>query len=239
MIARAEAWLRGLSTSEAGLAFLAENLLIFAGALALGHAAMALGGRRPEAERPPRVSRAEILLALTVVLVNSGVTLVGWRLWTSGWIRVRSDAGGAALLDFLVLLLAMDVAMYVLHSLAHHPRLYRRLHEVHHRYERPRPLTLFVMHPLEAAGFGALWLGLLCVYSPTWAGLSAYLAVNVVSGTIGHLGGRAIPSLGPIAGSDFHGAHHRDPSRNLGFYTRIWDRIFGTLAEGTGGPGTS
>lgn len=26
---------------------------------------------------------------------------------------------------------------------------------------------------------------------------------------------------------------------NLCFYPRIWDRLFGTLAEGKGGPGTS
>ena len=82
------------------------------------------------------------------------------------------------------------------------------------------------MHPLEAAGFGALWLGLISVYSPTWAGLCVYLVLNVVSGTVGHLGVAAWPSVGPLAGSDFHGEHHRDPSRNFGFYTRIWDWLF-------------
>jgi Delta7-sterol 5-desaturase len=228
-------WLRGLSWIQAAGWFALENALVLAGAVLAGHALRS----RADEDRPPPLTRGELGLAALVALVNVAVTLAGWELWRRGVIRVRAELGGRAVLDALILLTTMDLSMYVLHRLAHPPKLYGLLHETHHRYERSRPLTLFVMHPLEAAGFGALWLGLLCAYAPTWAGLTAYLVLNVVSGTIGHLGGRALPRFGWISGSDFHARHHRDPSRNMGFYTRIWDRLFGTLAEGTAGPGPS
>jgi Delta7-sterol 5-desaturase len=220
--------LRGLSWSGAAAVFTLGNLLILVLVVSLGHAVRS----RAEEDRPPPLTAGEIGLAVLSALINSGVTLAGWELWRRGVIRPRADLGWRAAVDVLFLLFAMDVALYVLHRLAHHPRLYPLLHEVHHRYERPRPLTLFVMHPLEVAGFGALWIGLLCVYAPTWAGMGIYLTLNLLSGTVGHLGGRSFPGVGWISGSDVHGAHHRDPSRNLGFYTRIWDRLFGTMAEG-------
>jgi sterol desaturase/sphingolipid hydroxylase (fatty acid hydroxylase superfamily) len=33
-----------------------------------------------------------------------------------------------------------------------------------------------------------------------------------------------------IATPALHVGHHWDPGRNFGFYTTLWDRLFGTLA---------
>lgn len=236
MFERLAAFLWNLTPFEALLWIAAENVLILLGALVFGHLLILLCGGRREENRPDPLSRREVLLAALCVSMNAAVTFAGWVLWKRGWIQVRFDGGWRAVMDFAILLAAMDAAMYVLHRTAHHPRLYPWLHAAHHRTERPRPLTLFVMHPLEAAGFGALWLGILLAYAPTWAGMAAYLTVNVVCGVLGHVGvdpfprtWRRIPLLGLLATSRFHAVHHVDRARNLGFYSVIWDRLFGTM----------
>jgi sterol desaturase/sphingolipid hydroxylase (fatty acid hydroxylase superfamily) len=130
----------------------------------------------------------------------------------------------------------MDLAMYVLHRLAHHPLLFPLLHRLHHRYERPRPLTLFVLNPAETVSFGALWLVAISLYSASWLGMSIYLTLNVLFGVLGHVGVEPFPSrvvrlpaVRHVGTSTFHAQHHADPAHNFGFYTLLWDRLFGTL----------
>jgi sterol desaturase/sphingolipid hydroxylase (fatty acid hydroxylase superfamily) len=136
--------------------------------------------------------------------------------------------------DLVVLVVGMDFAMYWLHRLAHLKWLYL-VHRPHHRYVDPRPLTLFVLSPMETVAFGGLWLAFLCVYSPSWIAVVAYLTLNVFSGVIGHTGVELFPpfferarGLRWIAGSAFHADHHASETCNYGFYTNVWDRMFGT-----------
>ncbi|HZN63134.1 MAG TPA: sterol desaturase family protein [Planctomycetota bacterium] len=111
------------------------------------------------------------------------------------------------------------------------------MHATHHRYENPRPLSLFVMSPLETAAFGMLWLAVLRLYAPTWNGMALFMTVNLVSGVLGHVGvdphpriWSRVPGLKLVSTSVFHNRHHLERDRNLGFYTVIWDRLFGTWA---------
>src|SRR5262249_36003945 len=180
---------------------------------------------------PLPLCRLEVAIALSNVLLNTVVTLVGLFLWRWGVIRFRMDVGVWAWLDVLVLLLVMDLAMYVLHRLAHHPLLYPLMHKLHHEYDRVRPLTLFILNPAENLAFGALWLVLISLYTSSWLGMSVYLTLNVLFGMVGHLGVEPLPArwaqapvLRYLAGSTFHARHHQDRGCNFGFYTLIWDR---------------
>ena len=173
----------------------------------------------------------------SAVLINTLVTIAGLWLFRRGWVRFRDDVGLLSIVDVFVLLLGMDLAMYVLHRLAHHRLLFPILHRLHHLYDRPRPLTLFILHPFETLSFGALWLVVIAIYPASWLGMSVFLALNVVFGTIGHLGVEPLPVdflrwpiLRQLGTSTFHGGHHQDPQHNFGFYTLIWDRLFGTLS---------
>lgn len=42
------------------------------------------------------------------------------------------------------------------------------------------------------------------------------------------------PFLKHVGTSTFHAGHHRDADGNFGFYTLLWDRLFGTLHPGYG-----
>jgi sterol desaturase/sphingolipid hydroxylase (fatty acid hydroxylase superfamily) len=127
----------------------------------------------------------------------------------------------------------------VTHRLAHHELAFRWVHGVHHRYDRPRPLTLFVLHPLEVLGFGGLWIAVLTTHAFSLGGLLLYLTLNTTYGVVGHTGVEPLPPrwervLRLVGTSTFHAHHHQDPRSNYGFYTTVWDRLLGTL-EGKSG----
>jgi sterol desaturase/sphingolipid hydroxylase (fatty acid hydroxylase superfamily) len=104
-------------------------------------------------------------------------------------------------------------------------------------YERPRPLSLFVLHPVEVIGFGGLWLIVLLAYTSSIEAILVYLSLNLVFGLVGHLGVEPAPGgwirapgLRFVSTSTFHAEHHVDRGHNYGFYLLVWDRLFGTLS---------
>lgn len=229
-------WLRSAPLWQAVGVLLLENVLIFLLAVALGSWLVRRFQARPVALPPHPLERGEIAVAASNVVLNTAVTIVGLFLWRAGIIRFRTDVGWRAWLDVLALLAIMDFAMYVLHRLAHHRWIFPLMHRMHHTYDRPRPLTLFILNPVENLAFGGLWLVVITLYRSSWLGMSVYLALNVLFGMIGHLGVEPlpptwvkIPALRWVAGSTFHARHHQDVASCYGFYTAIWDRAFGTL----------
>jgi sterol desaturase/sphingolipid hydroxylase (fatty acid hydroxylase superfamily) len=229
--------LRTMPLEAASIWALVENVVIFALALAVGHILVRVYKSKAVAEPPPPITWIEIALAISCVLLNTAVTIVGMTLWRAGIIRIRYEWSLRIVVDVLVLFFAMDFAMYVLHRVAHIRWLYPLLHQTHHRFENPRPLTLFVLNPLETISFGVLWLLVITLYPSTLIGIIIYLSLNIAFGLIGHLGVEPLPVtwlnlpvIKLISTSTFHAEHHDDRHHNFGFYTLIWDRLFGTLS---------
>jgi lathosterol oxidase len=221
---------------------MAINVAMFFLSLAAGELLVRMYRSRPVTPPPRPLERAEVVLAAACVVLNGGVAVAGWFLWQAGFIRVSREVGWRAVVDALVLLITMDLAMYVFHRLAHHRWLYPVLHSTHHRYDNPRPLNLFVLNPAEVLGLGVLWLALLMIYPATWVGILVYLTLNLVFGTLGHLGVEPFPAswsklpvLRHMGSSTFHADHHQDRHVNYGFYTTVWDRMFRTLGRGSTG----
>lgn len=231
------AWTSGRSFAEATLFALLANLLVFAAALMFGAALERAFRHRRVADVPPPLAREEVVLAASCVVLNSVVMLGGWSLFREGLLTVDgTTAGSRWISDALVLGLLMDFGMYVTHRVAHLEPFFRRIHGVHHRYEHPRPLTLFVLHPIEVLGFGALWIAILCTHAFSLGGMLIYLTVNVLFGVVGHIGVEPLPKgwarwplVCRLGTSTFHAHHHQRPRTNFGFYTGLWDRLFGTL----------
>ena len=218
----------------------ALNVVVFALSLLAGAILVRLFHDRPVADGPDPVSWQEWALATSCVALNSGVTVAGWWLWRRGLIVVRPGGLGRSAADVAVLFVAMDFLMYVFHRAAHVGWLFPWVHATHHRYDRPRPLNLYVLNPAEVLGFGGLWLGVLCTHPSTAAGIGVYLAINLSFGTLGHLGVEPFPRsvgrwpvLRHLGSSTFHAHHHGDRDVNFGFYTDVWDRLFRTR-RGTG-----
>lgn len=225
-----------MSVAQAAFWLFMQNLLQFALCLFAGHLCIKWFEKHRIGESPEPLEKRELALAFSCVLLNSVVALTGWYLWRRGIIVIHNDISVFTIIDVIVLLLMMDFLMYVTHRICHHKLFFSWVHGTHHLYSRPRPLSLFVLNPLEVFGFGALWLVVLSIYHSSWAAIVVYLLLNAAWGTIGHIGVEPmpkfwpkIPLLGRLSTSTFHSQHHRLEDKNFGFYTDVWDRLFGTV----------
>lgn len=182
------------------------------------------------------LSKQDARLAGVAVLLNSAVAVVGWWLWRAGWITITHPVWWRTILDVGIFLLLMDFAMYITHRIAHDPWFYTKIHATHHTHQSTNPISLFVLSPFEVFGFGALMISVLVVVPLSGAAILIYLFLNVLFGTLGHAGVEPFPRswskwilVRQIGTSTFHAEHHLQPRTNYGFYTVVWDRLFGTL----------
>ncbi|MBV1849343.1 sterol desaturase family protein [Catellatospora tritici] len=232
------AHVKDLPMWAAALLALVENALILVVGVGLGTAVLRLRTVVRLLPDPGRIDPLQGWLAASAVLLNTAVTVVGWKLWTLGVIRFDLDVSWRIAVDLLLLVLAMDFASYVGHALAHVRWLYPLGHRLHHRFVDARPITLFALHPGEVIGFGALWLVMLSIVPLSVWALVGYTVINLVFGIFGHLGVEPLPlrwrpsrPFAIVATPTMHAMHHLNPARNLGFYTTIWDRLFRTLDD--------
>jgi lathosterol oxidase len=232
-------FLRTLPTGWFALLALVENIaLVGLGAL-LGRVALRLPGARRLTPDPGPVSRTELALVVSTVLINTVITVAGWWLWRAGLITLSSGFGPGTLVELVALIMVMDILMYAGHATVHLRPLFPWVHRLHHVFADARPITLFALHPLEAIGFGAMWLVVLAAHPFTVWSLGAYAVLNLVFGILGHLGVEPLPPAARrhvvfrwVATPAMHVGHHVDPRYNLGFYTTVWDRMFRTLEPG-------
>lgn len=216
--------------------FLAENVLITLSVLAVG--AIIRSTILPGHRWRPYTLRAWCWCGLTNI-INAMVTFAGFFLWGNGWIKITfSSTFLIALIDFITLFFAMDLLMYVFHHLIHKTFLYRIIHGLHHESVDPKPIDLFILHPVETFCFGGLWLLVLMAHAFNAYAIILYLIVNVAFGLAGHLGFEILPEdmrrrgiLKYVGTSTFHHNHHRDVDHNFGFYTNLWDRMMRTYKE--------
>jgi sterol desaturase/sphingolipid hydroxylase (fatty acid hydroxylase superfamily) len=216
------------------------NVAMFVIALSIGEALLRRFADRRITPDPGPITGKEKVLAAVCVGLNAMVAVAGLVLWREGVIDLRpygDYSAGTVLIDALVLFFAMDILMYVFHRVAHHPLLFAFAHRTHHDYESPRPLTLFVLNPMEVLGFGAIWLLVLLASTASIEGILVYLGFNLAFGLVAHVGVEPaprqwlrVPLLRYIATSTFHAEHHLDRSHNYGFYLVIWDRLLGTIS---------
>src|SRR5262249_54438513 len=104
----------GLTVVPVASWLLLLNVAILAGVVAGGAVLVRAFAHRRAAPPPPPLERQEIVLAAVTVVLNTLVSVAGWALWRARLIVIREDLGLRAALDALILLLAMDLAMYFL-----------------------------------------------------------------------------------------------------------------------------
>jgi len=214
------------------LLFLIENSIIASLAIFIG---FTLDGLLSEMKK--LITKREIYWTYSTIFFNTLITLAGYKLFQYGFIVFHLQyVFIETVIDFIILVLAMDFLMYVFHWAIHKLSIIYKYHDLHHVYNTPTAISLFVLHPVEVIGFGTLWLILLMTIDFSIYATIFYLMFNVAMGMIGHLRKEIIPErikthviFQWIANTGFHVDHHQDENYNFGFYTKVWDRIFGTL----------
>lgn len=175
-------------------------------------------------------SKKEMILSLLVVFTNILVGLIGFACLKNGIIDLVNKSTLFVLLDFFILFFFIDFGMYFSHLFVHKTVLYRWLHKDHHAHESMSLLSLYVMHPFEAFGFGLILITLLCLYTIDTTALLTFLFFNWIMGVFAHSG--IEPSEGKwgnyICMTRFHQIHHESPNSNFGFFTPLMDMLFKT-----------
>lgn len=177
------------------------------------------------------------LVAAAIYGAPAGVTLYLWR--QHGLTAIYSEPGDFPLvwipLAALLYLLIQDSWFYWSHRAMHHPRLFRRMHRVHHASPDPTAWTSMAFHPLESLSSAWLIPALAFVIPIHWAALSTVLAVATVFGVTNHLGWDIFPKrwrdgwFGKLMiTASHHHLHHRNYRSNYGLYFRLWDYVCGT-----------
>ncbi len=176
-------------------------------------------------------------ISMLTVWINALITQLGLYLYTLGYLQVNFEWHPLKMIfGLLGLFFAMDLLMFIFHYLIHQTKLHRTIHALHHQAIHPKPIDLFVLHPIETLGFGILFIGVLCSVCFQIHAIVIYLVLNVLFGIVGHLGFEPLKKwpenkynvLNYLGISSFHQLHHEDINCNFGFYTNLWDRLFGT-----------
>jgi sterol desaturase/sphingolipid hydroxylase (fatty acid hydroxylase superfamily) len=129
-----------------------------------------------------------------------------------------------------------DTYFYWVHRLMHHPKLYRRVHLIHHKSTNPSPWTAYAFHPLEAV----LEAGIIPVIAFTLPvqrdALVWFFLFQIIYNVYGHLGYELYPKnfhktwIGRYVNTSVaHNLHHKHFTGNFGLYTLVWDRLMGTM----------
>ena len=177
------------------------------------------------------------LLAALIYGVPAGIVAWGWE--ERGWTQIYSDWSAYpfwyAPVSLLAYLFLHDTWFYWTHRAMHDPRLFKRMHAVHHASRPPTAWAAMSFHPSEALT-GAIVIPLLVFVIPIHiAVLGLVLLVMTVMGVTNHMGWEIFPRrfVRSRLGSWFitashHQRHHEQYLCNYGLYFRIWDRLCGT-----------
>lgn len=184
------------------------------------------------------ISIKEWIICVCTNILNTGITFLGLKLWQSDIITIAFNTKWTFLIHVIIIFFIMDLLMFLFHYLIHKTFLYKLIHGLHHQAIDPKPIDLFILHPIETLAFGFLWLLILCLFTFNIYAIIIYLIFNVIFGLIAHLGievksytvsnSRWLAYLGT---SSFHHQHHQNGQCNYGFYTNIWDRILRTYVK--------
>ncbi len=173
-----------------------------------------------------------VFIALYVfIILRSPVkkyTLMYDRISDYGWIYFAAS--------IVFALIVHDFYFYWTHRFMHHPRIFKIFHRVHHLSTNPSPWAAFAFHPLEALVEAGILPVLVFIMPMNRFAVLIFFVISTVINVYGHLGYEIYPEwlIKSSAGkwlntSVSHNMHHKYFKGNYGFYTRVWDVVFGTV----------
>ncbi|MCU0534538.1 MAG: sterol desaturase family protein [Hydrococcus sp. Prado102] len=139
------------------------------------------------------------------------------------------------ILSVFLLLVFEDTYFYWAHRFLHLPKVYNRIHKIHHYSVDPNPFTTYSFHPLEAAilFFGqVLATSIIPVHD---LAVSIWLLLTLLNSIIIHLGYEIYPRWFTQSWltnwktpSTHHNMHHEKFHGNYGLIFTWWDKLMRT-----------
>lgn len=176
-----------------------------------------------------KLTKHDVYNSLIVLIINILVAIPGYLLLNNANINFKTNSH--LIRDFIILFFVFDLVMYLLHLVSHYVWPFKKFHDKHHTHEYFNAISLYVMEPIEALLFGILLT--VCAYFIEFNIYSflGFLFINWILGVIGHLNTKSTKQPLLFGNHVFHKAHHQHGNKNFGFYTVIWDKIFGTILK--------
>lgn len=184
----------------------------------------------------------EIKYSLLSLLISKvfilGIILADNQGWTLIYHNINDYGVVYFVLSFFIMLILHDAYFYWTHRLMHHPKLYRKVHLVHHKSTNPSPWAAYAFHPYESIITSMILpIFAFCIPLHLYA-IVGFFAFSFVRNVMGHLGYEFFPKgftkswfWGVHATSTHHNMHHKYFNGNYGFYFTFWDRIMKTEAK--------
>jgi sterol desaturase/sphingolipid hydroxylase (fatty acid hydroxylase superfamily) len=173
------------------------------------------------------LTKKDVHNSILVLIINILVAIPGYLLFRNDMITFTTEAH--FIRDFILLFIVFDLAMYVLHLASHHVWPFKKFHVKHHTHQYFNAISLYVMEPVESVLFGLLLTVCAYLFTLNLYSFLAFLLVNWLLGVVGHLNTRSTKQPQFFGNHVFHKTHHQHPNNNYGFYTVIWDKLFGTI----------
>jgi sterol desaturase/sphingolipid hydroxylase (fatty acid hydroxylase superfamily) len=194
----------------------------------------------------PRGRRWPTNLAITVLntLALRGLAIVLPLLAIGAALDAQSQGWGLlnrldwpVWVEFLLAILALDLAIWSQHLVTHKVPLFWRFHRVHHADRDMDVTTGFRFHPVEILASMGLKIGLVYVLGPS--ALAVLVFEILLSGTalfnhsnLALPGGLERVLRLVLVTPDMHRVHHSnhraEHDSNYGFALSLWDRLFRT-----------
>ena len=177
------------------------------------------------------------LASAFIYAAPAGLLAWGWQ--ARGWTRIYADVTDYPLWwlpgSVAVCLLLHDSWFYWTHRFMHRPRIYKRMHAVHHASRNPTAWAAMSFHPWESIMGAVLVPSLVLLIPIHYGALLAVLLIMTVMGVTNHMGWELFPNWlvrGPtgrwLITASHHQRHHEKHLCNYGLYFRFWDRLCGT-----------
>lgn len=186
--------------------------------------------------------RKEIIYSVKSSAIFAAVGAGTYWLWQNGHTGVYLNPAEYGFwylpVSLLIILLLHETYYYWVHRWMHHPKVFRKVHKVHHDSLTPTPWTAFSFHPWEGL-IEALVLPAILIFLPVNIYiLGFYLVFMTLSSVINHLDIEIYPEsfqksrIGKeFIGATHHHYHHAEFNTNFGLYFTFWDRLMGTESE--------
>jgi sterol desaturase/sphingolipid hydroxylase (fatty acid hydroxylase superfamily) len=184
----------------------------------------------------------EILYSLVTISIFLGVAVLIFgtpiREYTLRYEKIQDLGWTYWLVSIFLMILLHDTYFYWMHRLMHHPRLYRRVHLIHHKSTNPSPLAAYAFHPLEAIAEASIIFFIVFLIPFHRTALLTFLIFMIFYNVYGHLGYELYPKgfnktrIGRWLNTSVnHNQHHEKVKGNYGLYFLFWDRWLGTIRD--------
>lgn len=130
-------------------------------------------------------------------------------------------------LSLFLSLLVDETYYYWVHRWMHRPKVFRRIHKIHHQSSISSPWTAFTFHPVEGLLL-SLPLVITVLFIPMhFAVILVQLTIMTFTSVINHLDIEIYPKrVGKfLIGATHHSQHHKYFRYNFGLYFTFWDTL--------------